>query len=606
MHISYRYLPLLSLFTTIVVADLLGPKYVPPTDLSSSQSLVPASWQNVTSTIETYLKNGNQAPSSSQLSKLSNLTFSLGMFSLHDPNATQLQYHHTGPEVANSPNGTHKVDADTIYRVASVTKVFTVLAALLEVNSTDWERPLSDIIPGLANFAAKSTAEASPIYRVDWSKVTISALAAQIAGVPRDDVTSGSDLFIAALTAELTGTNGSLAALNTEGLPPISPKDPLAYTSCVNSIIDGSATCSESSFVQDTSIRYPSFLPWTTPGYADDGFAMLGLAIAHATGKDIHQIYQESIFGPLGMTGSNSSTPPVSEWQRSAIVGDAVTSGFALDAGVNVATGGLLSTTRDLAVFGNAILNSTILPPDQTRKWLKPTSHTARLQASVGRPWEIFRYIHPCGAVTDIYTKFGDSGSYSASFVLIPDYDLGFSVLTAGTVKGRFAVVAAIADLITETVVPAIAAETVVESGRKYAGTYTSSVQGMESSLTIAINQTVTAAPGLVITSWKSNGTDVLPVLANILGAGPYRLVPSIADSKNGKQAFRLVTSTDAPNKPVVGLFSGNGIVSPDWLELDSLTYGGIALALFVFDVESDGKAIAVSPAALRISLKKS
>lgn len=53
-------------------------------------------------------------------------------------------------------------------------------------------------------------------------------------------------------------------------------------------------------------------------------------------------------------------------------------------------------------------------PVDET------VSHTARLQYAVGRPWEIIRYTHPSGAITDIYTKLGDSGVYSSILVLLP------------------------------------------------------------------------------------------------------------------------------------------------------------------------------------------
>jgi CubicO group peptidase (beta-lactamase class C family) len=81
------------------------------------------------------------------------------------------------------------------------------------------------------------------------------------------------------------------------------------------------------------------------------------------------------------MASSNTSTPPEDEWYRCVIPGDAATN-FAFDAGTIVASGGIFSTTRGLAKFGIGALNSTLLSPDQTRKWMKPVSHTARLQYS--------------------------------------------------------------------------------------------------------------------------------------------------------------------------------------------------------------------------------
>jgi hypothetical protein len=212
------------------------------------------------------------------------------------------------------------------------------------------------------------------------------------------------------------------------------------------------------------------------------------------------------------------------------------------------------------------------------------------------------RYVLPSGHIVEIYPKSGDSGSYSAFFVLVPDYDAGFSVNMAGTSVNRFELVAILADMIANSVVPALEAQAVAEAKTNLIGTYTSATTGLNSSLTLILNQTETDAPGLVISSWISNGTDVLSSLN--VGPRPWRLVPTIRDPKGGKQAFRIVTATDAPSPQVPGqLFSGPGLETSDWVGVDSLTYGGIGIALFVFDIGTDGKATALSPAAFRTTL---
>ena len=71
------------------------------------------------------------------------------------------------------------------------------------------------------------------------------------------------------------------------------------------------------------------------------------------------------------------------------------------------------------------------------------------------------RYVHPSGHVTDIYAKSGDSGLYSSWLVLIPEFDAGFSVMMAGSVETRFTVAATLADLVTNTIVPALQAQSV-------------------------------------------------------------------------------------------------------------------------------------------------
>lgn len=84
------------------------------------------------------------------------VTFSLGLFSIHDRAAAELQYHYASPEVVKAPNGTHKVDGDSIYRIASVSKLFTVYAGMIELSSEDWNRPITEFIPELAISAEKS------------------------------------------------------------------------------------------------------------------------------------------------------------------------------------------------------------------------------------------------------------------------------------------------------------------------------------------------------------------------------------------------------------------------------------------------------------------
>lgn len=530
----------------------------------------------------------------------SNVTFSLGMFSLHDDDATSLQFHYTSPEIANSPNGTKNVNGDSIYRIASVTKVFTVLAGLLELSLTDWERPLTELIPTLAQFAEQSSRNNDPINTVQWNKITPSALAAQIAGIPRDGFPAPGELTYALLARD--GLNAIQELLDL-GFPPIADNDTLEYQPCLPYLINGT-TCPPFPWVEGVEMSSPTFRAWTTPGYSDAGFAMLGLAISSITGKSMNDIYRSVIFEPLGMHSSNSTTPPQSEWDRCVIPGDPASS-FAFDAGLLVSTGGLLSTINDLARLGRGILNSTLLSPEDTRRWLKPFSHTAHMQYSVGRPWEIMRYAHPStGKVTDLYTKVGDSGDYSGFLVLIPDYQAGFSILASSTSSARSTVIAEIADILFNAILPALEVQASAEAESKLGGIYTSTGP-INSSLTLAFNNGAGAAPGLHITSWISNGTNVLQ--NGILGTLPYRIVPSIENPASGQKAFWLVNADDAPNAAVQTgrLASAPGFVTADWILVDSPAYGGNAVKRFVFDVLENGEATAVSPTAFQITLSK-
>ncbi|KAF2094653.1 beta-lactamase/transpeptidase-like protein [Rhizodiscina lignyota] len=599
MRLSLHTLFLVPLTLASVLADFTGPSYPAPHDLTSKKSLIPAAWKNTTAVLQKYIDSGNKSTTVSDgISSMWNVTFSVGMFSLHDPAATDLQFHYTSPEVANAANGTHKVDSDSIYRIASVTKVFTVLAGLLNLNETDWSRPLSDIVPALRDYSKKNPGEKDPVYTVEWDKITPLALSAQIGGVPRDAWPESDLLATAEIELVLGGDKQAVPDLIEEGFPPVPTNDPLAFPPCLV------PTCGESQWIAGLEDRHPSFLPFTSPGYSDNGFASLGLAISHLTGKNMTQLYQESIFGPLGMSSSNSSTPPESLWYRSVIPGDYTN--FDIDAGINVATGGLLSTTSDLAKLGLGILDSKLMSDAQTRRWLKPFSHTADIHYSVGRPWEIMRYVHPNGVVTDLYTKSGQSGAYSSWFVLLPDYDAGFSILGASTYTGILDIITTIADTVTDSILPAITEQAMAEVGSNYAGEYTSTVEGLNSSLTLTVNKTEGAAPGLAITSWISNGTDLIAPDGIFSSFLSLRAVPSIQAPETGKMAFRLVNTADPPsgNKAVSGLFST--FVDGDWIGVDAQQYGGIATHYLVFHVDCDGKAETVDLPAWRTTLKKS
>ncbi|KAL9131308.1 MAG: hypothetical protein Q9217_000743 [Psora testacea] len=590
----------------IALADFLGPTYPAPIDLTSDKSLIPASWENLTSTFDAYLKE-NQTTASKSLSGVENVTFSLGLFSIHDPAAAELQYHYTSPEIANAPNGINKVDGNSIYRIASVSKLFTVFAGMLELTNEDWNRPLTDIISGLAKYGRETAGEEEdPLYTVQWDKVTPRALAAELAGVPRDGWPA-LDLLFTYESGAAADDRSAKDPVTIYGFPPTNLSELGPCWNITNPL------CTADEFIESVRSQPPSFLPWTSPGYANGGFMLLGLAISNITGKSMDFIYRESIFEPLGMTSSYSTVPTgEAELARSVIAGDPAH--FALEGGFTIPSGGLLSTINDLAKFGVGVLNSTLLPADLTRKWMKPITHTASLSYSVGAPWEIIRYTHPStGKVTDLYTKLGDSGFYSGIIVFIPDYNAGFSLLDANTNSTlRSAVTNLVLDKVTEAILSALEAQAAAEAAGKFVGTYFSTDLNVNSSLTISFNQSTVegTSSGLSISSWISNGTDVL---ASELFAGVKpRLLPTIPNQSHEacKVAFQTSKNPQTSSYAVagdsgVGPFTGQYATNLDWLTVDSGHYAGFGVNLFVFDVDGKGNATAVSPAVTRAKLER-
>ncbi|KAF2803917.1 beta-lactamase/transpeptidase-like protein [Mytilinidion resinicola] len=600
MRLSLQCLIIISIYTTEAYSNVLGPRYPAPLDLTSDDSVVTAGWKNVTSFFDTYLHDNRSLIPSPPLG-LENLTFSTGMFSIHDPAAQSLQYHYTSDEVRTGP-GVHEVDGDSIYKVASITKLITVFTAMLSFDVDQWERPITDFVPGLSKSALDKVGH-DRISHTQWEDVSLRALAAQIAGVSAVDLPWGSDsaLTIDPTTVAIVANPHALEA----GLPPLNLSDPAALYPCLKDPIlvymDPLKGCPPDLWLEGELERAPAFDAWTTPAYANNGFILLGIALANITGKPITQVYDDLVFDPLGMAHSKAVPPTESEVPQYVSPGN--TTDVTFQGGLSVSSGGLFSSLNDLATFGTALMNSTLLPANKTREWMKPISHTADLTFSVGAPWEIYRYIHAdTGAVTDMYTKSGDAGNFTGFAVMLPDYDAGFNIISAGNqqvnVSQKSHLAQAIADIITTTLIPALEAQAVAEVKRNFAGTYASKDPVLNSSLTLTFDESASNT-GLYISSWISNGTDMVPL--EWFGPGPVKLQPST--KQPGQQAFRaLPVRPKLPpgSGPFATMFNTN-----DWLAVYSSVYGAVDMGLFVFDIGADGRATCAEPAAVRAKLER-
>lgn len=574
-----------------VNANFLGPRFAPPTQLADNDSLVAAGWKNLSSNLDAYLQGKREGVPESLLTGLENLTFSLGMFSIHDPNAESLQYHYTSEEVATG-KGVKKVDGNSIYRLASISKLFSVYAAMLVFSEEQWNQPITDFVPNLSK-ATFNKSTTDPVHHIRWEDVTLRALASQIAGIPRDAQPVLSDIALDPVT-----TIGIADPISI-GLPSLDlVNDPSTLAPCLT-VPDPVNDCTADLYFEGTEQRLPIFQSWTTPAYTDNGFILFGIALANITGKPIAQVYPDTIFNPLGMKDSRSN-PPESEWSQYVIPagGEA---GWGAPGGISVSSGGLLSSLNDMAKFGTAIMNSTLLPQHKTRQWLKPISHSAQFEFSIGTPWEIYRYKHAdTGAITDIYTKLGDSGNYTGFICLIPDYDAGFTVLTAGSnISQKSDLASTIADLVTTTILPALEAQAALEAKNNFAGRYVSTTPGLNSSITISYDDTP-APSGLYITSWISNSTDLIPLLPYFIGF-PLKLQPSI--SQASQKAF-LARPVLVPGE-YLGPFQRMRVVDSDWLYGEGLTYGAIGLGQMVFDVDAGGRATGLNLLAFRTTLER-
>ena len=576
-------------------AALLGPGFPPPKDLSSNSSLVHAAWSNFTATLESYMRANTTVEG--LVRNLDSYTFSVGAFSIYDEAATEtLQYHHTGPDVKSSNTGVNHVDGDSIYRVASITKLFTVYLTLLEVGSGYWDCPITDFLPDLAAFAEKTPLD--PLHVVDWNGVTLGTLAGQMSGIPRDTALFANDLSIQ--------PPASILSQLASALPPLDLSNPDALDPCISYSNSNGTFCPNDIHIQSYTQRDPVFAPWISPMYTNGGFAMLALAVENITGKAFGTLFEDDMFKPLGMTSTFYKS--MTDFSRAVSPGGNETAAYQsllTIAANDAASGSIYSTANDLAKFGLSILNSTLLTPEETRKWLKPVTHTGSLQFSVGRPWEIFRFTQrSTGHVNDLYTKAGDATGYSSYLILSPDHGAGFSILIAGN-QSTIIARSAVADILTSTVVHALESEAAAESAHKFAGRYVSNSTYLNSSVTLTVDPSL--GSGLHVTSWISNGTDMFQILESLTGDElslfPRGLV-SPSPGQAGKIAFRGTYGSSTYSRDV-GLFVDQGTTNSVWESIDSYIYGGASFDLFLFDIDANGKAIAVTTAVTRTTLQK-
>jgi hypothetical protein len=150
---------------------ILGLSFPTPKSLSTS-SLIQDASANLTATIEQTLQSGQSLDF--------NTSFSVGIFSIASSDLL-FQYHHSAPSLVNSTTGITAVDADTIYRIGSVSKLLTVFTYLIELGDASWSDPVTKYIPEL-----QTASGSDPVSSAAWADITVGALAAQLSGIGRD------------------------------------------------------------------------------------------------------------------------------------------------------------------------------------------------------------------------------------------------------------------------------------------------------------------------------------------------------------------------------------------------------------------------------------
>jgi hypothetical protein len=281
---------------------------------------------------------------------------------------------------------------------------------------------------------------------------------------------------------------------------------------------------------------------------------------------------------------------------------------------LTTSTAGYYSSLTDLTALGRSILNSTLLPPLTTRKWLKPITHTSSLRFSLGSPWEILRQSVPVTTrpetkttrAVDFYTKQGGGDGYTSLLGLSPDHDMGISILTAGPASS--VTFLAIRQLFVDIWLPAAEQAARDQAMTNLAGRYTLGSEDDAKAWSVAEVSLLPDEPALVLSKLVSNGTDVLEFMrANSKqlaggekGSARMWLYPMglVAPSGSGKSRIAF--------RGVIGL-SGKKAAEDcgSWAEGDRLRWGNYPGDVLVFEVGEDGKAMAVEVPVLGTALHR-
>lgn len=247
----------------------------------------------------------------------------------------------------------------------------------------------------------------------------------------------------------------------------------------------------------------------------------------------------------------------------------------------------------------------------RTKAWLKPRTHTSSLGISVGAPWEICRAnnLTVDGRIIDVYTRVGDIPDYNALFVVIPDYGLSISVLSAGP-ESNLDTQLYIATRVLQPLVRSFEAAGKAEARLKYAGTY----ENLQTNSSIELR--IDDQSGLHVKTWIMNGHDVLEDYASISSFGALsssssylsvRMFPTGLESRN-HSTWRAVYSTLEPSavqaQENAVFFLQSGCRS--WETIDNLVYGYNAFDDFVFGFNGTGDStISITPRAFRQTLMR-
>ncbi|KAL8839752.1 MAG: hypothetical protein Q9170_001623 [Blastenia crenularia] len=486
---------------------------------------------------------------------------------------------HTASVLGNYTDSTPTAVSDqTYFRIASISKVFTVLAVLLQQQAGKWSLhdSITKFVPELL--------EGETTNKVNWESITLETLASQLSGIPRE---YGQSDLVDPFEDRQYGFEDPVDV----GLPPVDGDD---VPPCGENR-PHTRPCTRKELLDGLIKRPPVYQPNARATYSNMAFVLLGFALEAVSGLSYEKLVDLLIFNPIGMNKARLSKPPDSQ----GVIPDQ-TNDWDAHIGTYGPTGGIYTTASDLALFARSVLNNKLLDRSATNAWLKPHSYSESLSFAYGMPWEIFRtrdLLPDSDRIQTIITKAGGLRGYTSQLLLIPEYDLGLVVFVAGDGHA----LAWLRDEILKALLPIVEGTTRDQTASGFSGTYKSTDTHINSSISIEVQ----GPSGLVITSWISNATDFLARYVSMSTraggvARPGKVQLTSAGTRRGAtdEVWRAQFVPDQ--------FPSGGVINMGFItDVDTFTYAARSVEEFVFEIDASGQATAVTLPAFRIKLKR-
>jgi len=216
---------------------------------------------------------------------------------------------------------------------------------------------------------------------------------------------------------------------------------------------------------------------------------------------------------------------------------------------------------------------------------------SSRTNSAYGMPWEILRTTKTAdGHPVDVVTKGGSLAGYYSTILLLPEYGVGLSLLSATPDQK---ILFELRELVVGEVIRELDGLVREVVKGQYEGIYTLEKDDSEEDDNAATNSSITIkvddkGPGLLLTSWILNNTDFLPTYGLLkqmpknLDAWEARLIPT--NLEDG-ETWRLTAILKKEHRDESGIFSDYCFT-----DVDGIIYGGWSLEEFHFLKGGEGE----------------